>query len=300
MAKKKFWGVLIVVLLVVALGAILVFGQKNSGEITASGGAIAVIHIEGAIVGERAGGLFSVVADAPSLMDKIRQAKDDPQVKAVVLRINSPGGSAAASQEIATEINRLKETGKIVVASMGDAAASGGYWIAALADQIMANPATMTGSIGVIIQTPNMEKLFDTLGIDYNTFTSGIHKDMGSPNRPVTEAEKDIFQGMIDNIYAQFVDVVVEGRNMPREEVLSLADGRVFTGSQAKELGLVDELGNYYDALALAQELAGLEGEPIIKTYERRSTFTSFFDLNSFLSLLGYPQPVNQEMLKVR
>ncbi|NLC78028.1 MAG: signal peptide peptidase SppA [Clostridia bacterium] len=248
--------------------------------------AIAVIHIEGTI-GGATGGLFSGGADALSVMAKIRQAKDDPEAKAVVLRINSPGGSAAAAQEIAREIERLKETGKVVVASMGDSAASGGYWIAAMADRIMANPATMTGSIGVIMQTANLEELYRNVGIDYYTYKSGPHKDMGAANRPPTEEEQEIFQGMIDYIYEQVVTVVAEGRRMSRQQVLELADGRVFTGAQALELGLVDELGNYYDALALAQELAGLEGEPLVKTYDRRGVpWDSLFNFRSLLSLL--------------
>jgi protease-4 len=271
-------------LIVIALVAIAVMDPRGpSARSGSSKEAIAVIHVEGVIVGN-SGGVFSSGADAPTIMGKIRQAKDDQAVKAVVLRINSPGGSAAASQEIAREIERLKETGKPIVASMGDSAASGGYWIAAYADRIMANPATMTGSIGVIMQTANLEELYNTLGVDYNTFKSGPHKDMGAANRPPTEEERDIFQGMIDHIYAQFVDVVAEGRNMPREKVLELADGRVFTGSQAIELGLVDELGNYYDALAMAQELAGIEGEPVIKTYERQSPWSGLLNVQSWLS----------------
>lgn len=289
--NKKLAGALIVGLIGIALVAIALIGPKMDVS-PGSGGskeALAVIHIEGVIVGER-GGMFSAVADAPTIMGKIRQAKDDETVKAVVLRINSPGGSAAASQEIAREIERLKETGKPVIVSMGDAAASGGYWIAAYADRIMANPATMTGSIGVIIQTANLEELYNTLGIDYNTFKSGPYKDMGTANRPPTDEERDIFQGMIDHIYAQFVDVVAEGRKMPRDKVLELADGRVFTGSQALELGLVDELGNYYDALALAQELAGIQGQPVIKTYDRQSPWSGLFNVQSLLSSWTAPR----------
>jgi len=284
--NRKLGGAVIIGLIVVALVAFaLTAGRDGMG--TGSGrDAIAVIHIEGTI-GGATGGLFSGGADALSVMAKIRQAKDDPEAKAVVLRINSPGGSAAAAQEIAREIERLKATGKVVVASMGDSAASGGYWIAAMADRIMANPATMTGSIGVIMQTANLEELYRNVGIDYYTYKSGPHKDMGAANRPPTEEEQEIFQGMIDNIYEQFVTVVAEGRRMSRQQVLELADGRVFTGAQALELGLVDELGNYYDALALAQELAGLEGEPLVKTYDRRGVpWDSLFNFRSLLSLL--------------
>lgn len=263
MKKNLVVGIIAAVLLLSLFIALA--SRPQSGEILGkrSGDAIGVIYIEGVIVGGRAeGGVFGGGAGSGDLLEQIRQARDDDAVKVVLLRINSPGGSAAASQEIGVEIDRLKKAGKKVVVSMGDTAASGGYWIAAKADKIIANPATMTGSIGVIMETSNLEKLFDKIGVRQETFKSGPYKDIGSLSRPVTPEERAILQGMINDIYEQFIDVVAKGRKMDRDKVRKLADGRIFTGRQAKELGLVDELGNYYDALQAAGRMAGIEGEP--------------------------------------
>ncbi|GAW93778.1 signal peptide peptidase SppA [Calderihabitans maritimus] len=241
-------------------------------------GKVAVVFVEGIIVGTRSqAGFFDGGASAHSIMEQLREAREDPAVRAVVLRINSPGGSAAASQEIGDEISKLKKAGKVVVASMGEVAASGGYWIAALADKIVANPATMTGSIGVIMQLENLSELYEKLGIDFNVIKSGPHKDMGSSTRDLTPEEKDILQEMVNDIYEQFIKVVVKGRNLSREKVEALADGRIFTGKQAKQLGLVDQLGNYYDAIDLAAKLAGIEGEPVVVQYDRPSPWQILF-----------------------
>lgn len=238
-------------------------------------GSVGVIPIEGVISdGSSAGGLLGAVAGARTIAEQIRQAGEDSTVKAVVLRLNSPGGSAAASQEIARAVERLRETGKPVVASMGDTAASGAYWVAAAADQIVANPATITGSIGVIIQVQNLRELYDKLGIESEVIKSGPHKDMGSGARPLSPEEKDIFQGMVDDIYDQFVEAVAAGRGLPRPEVAALADGRVFTGRQARDLGLVDELGDYREALSVAASLAGLPDPPPVKTFTRPSPWS--------------------------
>jgi protease-4 len=274
MKKNLVVGIIAAVLLlslVIALAS-----RPEGGEIIGKkqGEAIGVIYIEGIITGGRAqGGVFGGEAGAGDLLEQIRQAREDDAVKAVLLRINSPGGSAAASQEIGDEIERLKKAGKKVVVSMGDVAASGGYWIAAKADRIVANPATMTGSIGVIMQTPNLQELYDKIGYREETFKSGPHKDMGSPSRSVTPEERQILQGMINDIYEQFVDVVAKGRKMDRNKVREVADGRIFTGRQAKGLGLVDELGNYYDAVRITGKLAGIEGEPVIIEYGPVSPF---------------------------
>lgn len=269
MKKKIAVGLVALLMLAVLIGAFVrrpLIPDYPIGN--AGGGAVAVIFVEGIITGGRSqGDWFGVSAGSHTIMEQLRRAREDSEVRAVVLRINSPGGSAAASQEISQEIMRLKETGKPVVASMGDAAASGGYWIAASADAIVANPATITGSIGVIMELQNWQELYDKIGIDFNIIKSGPHKDMGSSARELTAEERDILQGMVDDIHRQFVTVVAEGRNMPREEVQKLADGRIFTGQQAYELGLVDHLGNYYDAIDVAAELAGIPGEPEIRTY---------------------------------
>ncbi len=307
--NKKIVVGLIAGVIVLSLAAAMVSGQAG-GEKASAGEAIGVIYVEGIITGTRAeGSIFGTgVASGPSLMKQLREAGEDDSIKAVLLRINSPGGSAAASQEVGNEIDKLRKQGKVVVASMGDTAASGGYWIAAKADKIIADPATMTGSIGVIMETQNMQELFDKIGITPQTIKSGPHKDMGSPNRPLTDEERAIMQQMVDDIYQQFVDVVAEGRKMKREKVLELADGRIFTGRQAKEHGLVDELGNYYDAIKLTGELAGIKGEPVIREFGYNSPFEMFlsgvrlqaFPGSDFLGLSPGEVGAFRELLKIQ
>lgn len=231
---------------------------------------IAVIHLDGVIVGGRGqSGLFGESGGTDQLIRQLHQARDDDEVRAVVLRINSPGGSAPAAQEVGEELIKLRDSGKIVVTSMGDMAASGGYWLAACSDRIYANPTTLTGSIGVYIPYANWEELFKKVGIQQEKIKSGPHKDILSPDRPMTAEERQMVQQMVDDIYGQFIQVVAEGRSMTPERVRQLADGRVYTGSQAKELGLVDELGNLYDAIDGAAAMAGLEGKVEWKEYGR-------------------------------
>lgn len=229
---------------------------------------IGLITVQGTISAGEAG-LFSEVMGGDSLLADIRQAGEDP-IKALVIRINSPGGSAAASQEIYAELQKVRQKGKLVIVSMADMAASGGYMIACAADYIVANPATITGSIGVIIDATNLQGLYDLLGIDYEVIKSGIYKDTLNPARPLTVAEKELLETMVMDIYEQFVDIVAEGRGLSREKVLAYADGRVLTGQQALKVGLVDELGNLYDALDIAAKKAGIEGKPQIYRYGRR------------------------------
>lgn len=232
------------------------------------GDRVGIVRISGQISGGGDGmSLFGSTAGAESTMKLLRKAADDERTKAIVLRINSPGGSASASQEIYQAILRLKQkTGKPVVASMSDVAASGGYYIAAAADKIVATPATMTGSIGVIMELENFEEVMKKIGVRFDAIKSGKHKDIGSPYRGLTPEERNIMQSLIMDVYDQFVSDVAKGRNMSKERVRKLADGRVFTGRQAKELGLVDELGGLHEAIKLAAKLANLRGEP--QTYE--------------------------------
>lgn len=252
--------------------------DSNQGKGGPADNVIAVVRIEGVITNAGSADLFgNVTSGGTRLQETLREIAQDPKVKAVVLRINSPGGSAAAAQEIGDQIDGIRQAGKIVVASMGEMAASGGYWLAAKSDKIVANPATMTGSIGVIMELAQMTELFNKIGYEPRVFKSGPHKDMGSPNREMTEEERQIFQSMIDDIYSQFVEVVVEGRKIPREKVLQLADGRIYTGRQALEAGLVDQLGNFYDAVEVAQELAGISGEPNLQEYDKTTPWERFF-----------------------
>lgn len=256
----------VLVILFAVIAASLAWGLAAGGG-TAAGNhlpwlradTVGIIRIEGPIAAGPSGDdLLGAFTGSDDVLEDIREAMDDPAVKAVVLRINSPGGSAAASQEIGREVQRLREAGKVVVVSMGDVAASGGYWIAAGADKIVASPATITGSIGVIMEFSKLEELYRKLGVEVEVIKSGPHKDIGSPSRGLTETERDILQGMVNDIFDQFVQVVAEGRNLPREEVEKLADGRIFTGRQARDLGLVDELGNFTEAVDLAAGMAGI------------------------------------------
>lgn len=264
--KRRLVAAVVIGVVLISLVVGLVSVYSSPGRNLAPGrtaGTVAVIPITGAIVSGRvAPGLFSSQTGSEEIIARLRQAAENPGVRAVVLRLNSPGGTAAGAQEIAAEVDRLRRSGKKVVASMGDVAASGAYWIACRADKIVANPGTLTGSIGVIMQTQDLRGLYSKLGISTETFKSGPHKDMGSPSRPVTPDERQIFQGMVKDIYDQFIHTVSEGRRMELDRVKPLADGRVFTGRQAKDLGLVDELGNLRDAVRLAGRLAGLGPEP--------------------------------------
>jgi len=277
--KRKVIAGLVLGVVALALVLALVVKPGNMRATgTGAGGQVGVIYIEGPIYsGQRTGGLFGYPGSAEGIAARLRQAAKDPQLKAVVIRLNSPGGTAAAAQEISSEVQKLKQTGKKVVASMGDTAASGAYWIAAGTDLIVANSGTMTGSIGVIMELVNTEGLYDKLGLDTETFKSGPYKDMGSPSRPVTPGERAIFQSMIDDIYNQFVEIVARGRNMEVEEVKKIADGRVLTGRQAKETGLVDRLGGLHDAVLLAGELAGIPGEPQVVELGPKSIWQELF-----------------------
>ena len=229
-------------------------------------GKIAVIPLSGAIT---TGGslLFPGSTITPGLVrDYLTKAEKDTAVKAIVFHIDSPGGEIAPCQEILWEIERVKEAKPIVV-SMGGTAASGGYYISTKADKIVALPTTMTGSIGVISQVINVEGLLEKLGIQVETFKGGKYKDMYSGFREMTPEEEEIMQGMIDEYYEHFVDVVAAGRELGKEEVRNLATGQIYTGTAAKELGLVDELGGLDTAIDLATELAGIEA-PIVEYYQ--------------------------------
>ena len=206
-----------------------------------------------------------LIADSESTIEQLRKFSKDDSVKAIVLRINSPGGGVGPSQEIYEEVRKLKGK-KVVVASMGALAASGGYYIACAAQKIYANPGTITGSIGVIMQFVNVKDLIEKIGLRGMVVKSGVFKDIGSPVRDMEPKERELLQGVIDNVHSQFIGAVAEGRKMDREKVAKIADGRIFSGEQAKALGLVDALGNLEDAVAEAGKLAKIEGEPRVVT----------------------------------
>lgn len=294
MKRKVIAGVVLgVVALSLVLAAALRPGDRVAAGTAGGKGEVGILYIDGPIMsGRDAGGLFGARRGSEDIAASLREAARDPQLKAVVIRLNSPGGTAAAAQEISAEVERLKQSGKKVVASMGDTAASGAYWIAAGADRIVANPGTLTGSIGVIIQYYNLQGLYGKIGVDTETFKSGPHKDMGSPSRPVTPEERNIFQSMIDDIYNQFVDVVARGRHKDAAEIRPLADGRIFTGRQAKELGLVDRLGDFHDAVLLAGELAGIPGEPTVVELGPKNVWQELFAGAGGNTLRGWGWPV--------
>lgn len=201
------------------------------------------------------------IMDSEKVIGQIEDFKEDASVKAIVLRINSPGGAVGPSQEIYDEVKAAAAVKPLVV-SMGSVAASGGYYIAVPAQRILANPGTITGSIGVIMQFTNVEDLLEKVGLKNEVVKSGRHKDIGSPVRPMSDADRKILQSLIDDVYAQFVEAVAEARGMNPAKVRQLADGRIFTGRQALEAGLVDELGGFKDAIRVAAELAGIKGKP--------------------------------------
>jgi len=255
--------------LLLLIGAALLFffavylsASFTSGNILLSP-RIALIKIEGVIV------------DSREVIDDLKKYKDNPAVKAILLRIDSPGGGVVPSQEIYEEVKKIREEGqKKVVVSMGTVAASGGYYIASASDRIVANPGTLTGSIGVIMELANVEGLLRKIGVDSLVIKSGRHKDIGSPFRKMKPEEREILQHLLDDIHNQFIEAVASGRGLPEDKIRELADGRIFTGREAKEIGLVDDLGNLQDAIRLTADIAGIEGEPkIVETQKRLSWF---------------------------
>lgn len=208
--------------------------------------------------------VLGVITDARTTVREIRYFVKEPDVPVILLHVDSPGGVVTPSQEIYSELKRAKAKGKKLVVSMGTLAASGGYYISAPADVIVANPGTTTGSIGVKLELPNIEGLLKKLGVSVDVVKSADYKDIGSPYRPMLPEEKELLKGTILDVYDQFVSVVAEDRKMPKDSVLKLADGRIFTGRQAKACGLVDTLGTLNDAVAIAGGLAGLGPEPRI------------------------------------
>ncbi len=255
---KKFVVFLVVLIVVLALiSLVITLVQKGGVPI---GDKVALVRIEGPII------------DSKSAIDEIKDYAKDPSVKAIVLRVDSPGGAVAPSQEIYEEVKKATEKKKVVV-SMGSLAASGGYYISSPASRILANPGTLTGSIGVIMEIPNIEGLMNKVGVKTEVIKSGRHKDIASMFRGIGKEEKEILQGVLDDVHEQFIKSVAEGRNIPVEKVRTLADGRIFTGRQALAAGLVDELGNLDDAVKAAGKLSGIKGEPELVTKKEKLSF---------------------------
>ena len=225
---------------------------------------VAIVELEG------------VILEVDDIVRDLKAHRDNALVKAVVIRINSPGGVVGPTQEIHQALLRVREAGKPVVASLGSIAASGGYYAAVAADRILANPGTLTGSIGVIMQMANVDNLFKKVGVDYVVVKAGRYKDLGNFARAMTPEERRVLQTLLDDVHAQFIDAVAMGRKLDRAEVVKFADGRVFSGAQAKSLGMVDDLGSLEDAVNVAARMAGLPVPPSVIRPSRRF---SFFDL---------------------
>ena len=251
----------IVALIGIGFIALSVLGNFLSEGGWIGGDKVAVIRIEG------------IILDSRETIEELRHYRDNPSVKAIVLRIDSPGGAVVPSQEIFAEVRKTRADGKIkVVTSMGNVAASGGYYIAAATDRIVANPGTLTGSIGVIMELANVKGLLEKVGVQSVVIKSGRHKDMASPFRAMTPEDRALLQTVLDDVHAQFIEAVAAGRSLQVEQVKTLADGRIFTGKQAQTVKLVDELGDLHDAIQLAARLVGISGEPrVIETHKRFS-----------------------------
>ncbi len=265
-------------------GSACVFGvavgaTASGGGPVGSGPAIALLPITGAIEGGEGGGAFAAEgAYAGRITSTLRRIQRDPRIKAVVLRIDSPGGGVTPSDEIHNEVVRTRtQFSKPVVVSVGSLAASGGYYIAVGADRIITNPTSITGSIGVITVVPNLQGLMEKVGVTATVLTTGPYKDAGSGLRPITEDERQQLQGILDDAYGRFVKVVADGRKMDESRVRALADGRIYSATQAKELGLIDDFGDQPDAIKVAAQLAGLGSDPNVIDFGRRSGFSSLF-----------------------
>ncbi|WP_010093858.1 signal peptide peptidase SppA [Ornithinibacillus scapharcae] len=304
MNKKRWFALLTAaVLFVVSIGFQLVtsiattnFDQlftfpesKFQEEVVEDGsnGKIVVLHLDGVIQDTAPSTLINTTSyNHRQFLEMLEEAGKDPNVDGIVLRVNTPGGGVVESAEIHDMILEVKEEyEKPVYVSMGNTAASGGYYISAPADKIVAHPATLTGSIGVIMEGYNLAGLAEKIGVEVNTIKSGEHKDIMSTFREMTDEERALLQEMIDDMYGDFVQVIVEGRGMSEQTVRELGDGRVYTGNQAKENGLVDELGSLDDTIEMMKQEHNLENALVVK-YNKSTGFEQFLGM-SVQNLIG-------------
>ena len=269
----------------------ILFGITVSGLIIFGlavllGGITLLIKEEGSLgFGQRIGvvPIRGLITDSRGVVEQLKKYRKDNRVKAIVLRIDSPGGSTAASQEIYREIQKTTAKKK-VIASMGNVAASGGYYVAMAANKVVANPGTLTGSIGVILEVSNVKELLHKIGVSMEAVKSGPYKDIGSPTRDMKPEERVILEEVIGSVHQQFINVVIKGRGISREQVARIADGRIFSGEQAKTLGLIDELGSFEDAVETAKKMAGIKGD--VKLIYPEKKRLSFWDL-IFKTMIG-------------
>lgn len=278
MASLTVGGIFLFFLLVV-----LTAGFFQTGSVGVPVGAkIGVLEIEGTIYESR------------QLLEQIKEFSDHGSIKAVVLRVNSPGGAVGPSQEIYAELKSLAEVKPLVV-SMGSVAASGGYYLAIAGERLFANPGTITGSIGVIMSFPNYQELMGKVGVETKVIKSGRFKDIGSSTRTFTTADRELLQELIDDVHQQFVEAVSKEREIPVERLQPFVDGRIFTGRQAKKAGLIDELGTFTDAVDYAAELAGITDDPdlIYPEVEGRNIIERYLE-NTASRYLGVNVSVKQ------
>ncbi|HEX9006679.1 MAG TPA: signal peptide peptidase SppA [Bacteroidota bacterium] len=254
------------VVLFLALSSMLTTDVATETVVSGSGDKIAVVELKG------------VISSSDEIVRQLKKYRENKGIRAILLRVDSPGGGVVASQEMYEEVKKTRDGGKPVVVSMGSLAASGGYYVSCGASRLVANRGTLTGSIGVISEFLQLQGAMDKLGVGIKTIKAGSLKDAGSPVRPMNDADQKYFQGLMDDVHRQFIAVVESERKIPHDQVLAIADGRVFTGEQALPLHLIDTLGTYEDAVRITAGLAGIKGEPaLVRERYRRSWFQSFF-----------------------
>lgn len=286
MNRRTLILIVALMVLVTILGTVLTVGVFLSGVkkdgLPATGGALGYLAIEGTI------------ADSRETVRQLQALAKNSRVKGILIRVESPGGGVTAAHEIYSEIRRIREQGKPVVVSMGTVAASGGYYVSTPADVIVANPGTLTGSIGVIMQLPVVRGLLDKLGMRVEIIKSREAKDLGSPFREMTEADRRLLQTVVNDVYSQFLEVVSRERKIPLDSLEKIADGRILTGRQARQFGLVDTLGTIEDAKRILAERCGIRGEPkwVRSRPKLRQLWREFFDEagERFFGVRNYPQ----------
>jgi protease-4 len=281
------WIIIAILLLPIVIGIVLLFTQKSESETAISGSAkkIGLVKVEGAI------------SESYSVVNQLRSFRTDNSVSGVLLRVDSPGGAVAPSQEIYDEVLKYKIQKKPLIVSMGNIAASGGYYIASPAKKIFANPGTVTGSIGVIFTVPLFDNLAKKIGVEVRVYKAGRYKDIGSPYRKMSEEENSIIKGLLDDTHIQFIEDVAKGRGISKDSIATIADGRIFTGRQALKQKLVDTLGSYEDAVAYIKMITGLppkskliqrkEGSSVFREWLTEEFSNIFPQLHSFMSKTG-------------
>lgn len=287
MKNYQRWIIIGILLFPIVIGVVLLFTQGSEQEAVVSSSAkkIGLVKVEGAI------------SESYSVVNQLRSFLSDKSIAGVLLRIDSPGGAVAPSQEIYDEVLKYKVQKKPLIVSMGNMAASGGYYIASPAEKIFANPGTVTGSIGVIFTAPLFEDLTKKIGVEFRVYKAGKYKDIGSPYRKMSNEENSVINALLDDTHHQFIDDVAKGRGISRDSITTIADGRIFTGRQALKLKLVDTLGGYEDAVAYIKMITGLpsksklvqrkENSAILKDWLAEETSRIFPQLYSFMSKTG-------------